>query len=279
MKGLEVLIVLGLTCISQVKSDPLSEKLNLLSEKVPEELIQITDLNLTRDKIVASIKEILQDEAKLINDYSPEASTNIRYKSNKVLLSRCIKEMNEILKKLKNSKVNVLSLFDILNYYVQLRYHFEYNYGVLNFSVTRGKVYAFKETFEGTMIGALDALLQMLSVKIFSAKYESNNASTIRNVLIDRAVDVYHVMLEVFPFLYGKTFDNAIHRTDVAKSLLEYVKINLEVIIDNHTQTPDLNYDEIFGYTIMISKLENITNAYLEEIQKLKREHEKQQKI
>ena len=277
MKGLEVLIVLGLTCISQVKSDPLSEKLNLLSEKVPEELIQISDPDLKTKEIAVSIFKTLVDRAKNINVYYILARSNDVFKENKELVTQCNKEINNIFNKLNKSILDDKTMFYVLNMYMQLRYYFEYNDRLLDFSVKADTVDAFNEKLESEILNELEALFQFLSVETLKVKYDENNESLFRNVLIDRTLDVYRVMLEVFPFLYSATNTNTIRRTDVANLLLKRVTENLQSTIADLKNTPGLQAIDISAHTEMISKIEEITKIYLKEIEIQKLEYEEQQ--
>lgn len=244
MKALEVLILFGFACISPVRSNPSSEKINTIKYEIPEELIQILDPAVTDKNIILSIitltlkkwdddvaafNETLQKKKVLVetNQFSVEETLN---KENEKNTKELLEESTRI-----SSKKSILfqnlkkgfSVLDALDFFMQHRYFVEINnerYSLEHSSKTIDEV---RKSFEPKMTATFDVLIKRTIVTAFYGGHEDTGKAVLKN----RILDIFKAMIKIYPYIYGTTDDNKPDRQENLNSLYNELLSYTQIIL------------------------------------------------
>ena len=248
MEAFKVLILFGLACISLVKSDLLSEKLQKIEHPIPKELIPISDPNLKDEELISSISSFLKDEADKAKSLETSDLNNNKGKYDEELLKESKNEIEEILKSLNNPN-NKISIFEILNYYMELRYHFDLTKQVLDLKVNSNTINSFKNNDESEMITNFDTLIQHITITAFFGEYDVKS----KDILKDRAGNTYFAMLKIYPFLFAKAnfYEN---NRETRIRLLNKKVLDSIATIKKNIQTNEIHYEYPTKYYLSLVK-------------------------
>ena len=263
MKGLKVLIVLGLTCISQVKSDPLSEKLETIKHSIPKELIPISDPKVTEDELISSISIFVRDELARIKPSYESALNDKSRQDNKDLLARYKNKIERIYIKLLNvvvvddngEKSLTISIFDILNYYMKVRYFSDLSRKLKDMAVTSETIRQFSSEFESNLTNTFSALIERIALTLFFGNYDAAEISEEQIELLSRILKVYNQMLKIFPFLYGRKDSNETDRENKIMVLHKQVASLIQNIEGDYKKGSQVN-------SLLINYIDSLENQY-----------------